>query len=115
MQTCGLDLGFLLISNNQIVGKYLIVTTKSLAPYFKPLALWKTQKGFKAEIVTVEEITAQHQGMDIPLAIKTYLRDQYEKNNLRYVLLGGEDRNEPVRKCYCKVTYTKRDNSCRNV
>lgn len=110
VQTCGLDLGFPLISNNQIVGKYLIVTTKSLAPYFKPLALWKTQKGFKSEIVTVEEITAQHQGMDIPLAIKTYLRDQYEKNNLRYVLLGGEDRNVPVRKCYCKVTYTKRDN-----
>ena len=85
-----------------ITERYVIVTSEELAPYFKPLAQWKTQKGIKSKVVTVEEITALYPNMDIPLAIKTFFKNEYENNNLKYALLGGSDCVVPARKCYAK-------------
>lgn len=90
--------------NSHITERYVIVTSKALAPYFEPLAVWKTTKGIKAKVVTVEDITAQHPEMDAQLAIKTFLYDEYKNNKLKYVLLGGSDGVVPSRKAYLTDT-----------
>lgn len=80
--------------------EYIIVTSDALASSFKPLAKWKKTKGVKSQIATVEGIMKLHPDMDAPLAIKTYLYDQYKSQGLKYVLLGGDDSVVPVRGCY---------------
>lgn len=77
---------------------YVIITNQYLkdapGPYnFQALADWKTSKGVSAAIVTVEEIYAAYkytshrdnQGM-----IRNFIIDAYNKNGIRYVLLGGD-------------------------
>lgn len=89
--------------NKHITERYLIITSNALAPSFEPLAKWKTTKGIKAKIATVEDVTALHPDMDAQLAIKTYIYDEYKNNKLKYVLLGGDDSVVPVRGCYGRV------------
>lgn len=91
-----------------ITEKYLIVTSKALAPNFEELARWKTRKGIKSRIVAVEDIIALYPSMDAPLAIKTYLNEQFKNDKLKYVLLGGDDTIVPIRKCYGKVIGSKK-------
>lgn len=81
---------------------YVIITSSDLANSFKPLASWKTRKGIKAKIVTVEEIVAEYPKKDVQLSIKSYLYDMYKTYGLMYALLGGDDSIVPVRGCYCK-------------
>ena len=107
VSTQGLVIGGDLSFYMPIRESYIIVTSEALAPYFKPLAQWKTQKGIRSKVATIEEITALHPEMDTPLAIKTYLRDEYENNNLKYVLLGGSDCIVPARKCYAQNSGTR--------
>ena len=100
------SVGFADEETNVVSEKYIILTSKNLAPYFKPLASWKTTKGIKTEIVTVEDITEARPDMDAPLAIKTFLKGQYIFNKLKYVLLGGDDYVVPVRDCHAVVDDT---------
>lgn len=97
--TLGLDIGGELITAKPKI-EYIIVTSHTLAPYFKPLALWKKTKGVNSKIVTVEEISNLYPNMDVQLAIKTYLKNQYQNENLKYVLLGGDDFVVPAKGCY---------------
>lgn len=82
---------------------YLIVTSNTLKDAFTPLINWKRIKGVWSEIITIEEIVSKYPGNDIPLKIKNYIYEAYCKNNLKYVLLGGDDTVVPVRGCYGKV------------
>lgn len=76
--------------------QYMIITSEALKEAFQPLATWKTQKGCRAKIVTVEEI-AQTEGLfkpeDQTLAakIKRYLQQFVAAGELKYILLGGDD------------------------
>lgn len=79
---------------------YTIITSESLASGFESLAKWKKIKGLNSKIVTVEEIKSLYPTMNPQLAIKTYLKEQYTKNRLRYVLFGGDDTIVPVQYCY---------------
>lgn len=97
---------------------YIIITSEALASHFKPLASWKKQKGLNSKIVTIEEIKKLYPDIDTQLAIKTYLKEQYDTQKLRYVLLGGDDTVVPVKYCYYReeekggtsvITYTPSD------
>ena len=44
---------------------YLIITSNSLKSSLEPLSLWKSQKGSKSHIVTIEEINKTFNGDNI--------------------------------------------------
>ena len=80
--------------------EYLIVTDEELAPHFKKLAQWKISKGIPSHIVTMKEIENAFNDSTPQLKLKKYLYSVYNKGNLKYVLLGGDDTVVPVQYCY---------------
>ena len=87
--------------------RYLIVTTRELAPSFKRLAALKRQKGYSVQIKCIEDILADPRvqqgdlmkdtiGMDVyfnddPAKLRQYLRLSHDMGNTQFVLLGGKD------------------------
>ena len=80
--------------------RYLIVTCDSLKNEFQRLADWKTIKGYKAQVITVEDISGSNPIS--PLMIKQKLAEIYEDTSgaLQYVLFGGAESIVPVQNCY---------------
>lgn len=108
------DLAHLYSSTKQINGlkslgytddnvEYLLITNEKLAESFSPLVEWKKEKGVTAKIITTEYINNNYSGATMQLKIKTCLKEYYENNGLKYVLLGGDDTVVPVMGCYAKV------------
>lgn len=91
-------------SNNY---QYLIVTSNSLKPAFQLLADWKTRKGVKAKVLTIEEINNTYSGSTQQLRIKSALLDYYNGNHngLKYTLLGGDVSIVPSQQCYIRYQY----------
>ncbi len=85
---------------------YLIITDESLVTSLKPLAQWKTQRGIRTTIVTVQSIENQYTEVDRAANIKAYIRDIKEDypNSLQWILLAGDTVFIPTR----LITY--RDN-----
>ena len=81
---------------------YLIITCDSLKNEFLRLANWRTERGLKAELMTVEDIYHNYTDRNNPLKIKHAIKDKYESsgNALQYVLLGGGNNIIPVQYCY---------------
>lgn len=80
---------------------YVIITSDALSYYFEPWVQWKKQKGVKSVIVTVEDIQETNvSGLSTADAIKIYLSYMYQKNNIKYVLLGGDDTVVPIKRCH---------------
>lgn len=88
--------------------KYLIITTNSLKEEFERLVQWKSTKGVKAKVLTVEDIysTDTHTDRSNQLKIKYAIKDYYEpyKRGIEYVLLGGDKNHVPVEMCYIQTT-----------
>lgn len=87
--------------------EYVIVTTNAMKSEFQRLADWKTQKGIKSKVITVEEIDAQYsqyspQELRIKYALKDYYNGQY--HNLRYAILAGSFFNIPSPLCYVRYS-----------
>lgn len=87
--------------------KYLIITTNSLKDDFERLARWKSIKGVKAKVLTVESIYNQDTNersnqLKIKYAIKNYY--QPGRRGVEYVLLGGDASLVPVEKCHIETT-----------
>ena len=74
------------------VGKYVIVTSQSLAPNFEALRVWKENKGYDSEIVTIEDIVASESGRDTQEKIRERIKNIKLANMSKdvYVLLGGD-------------------------
>jgi len=72
--------------------RYLIITHDSYAEALKPLADWKTQKGYKAKIVTLSEI-----GGSDSVSIRNYVVQAYGTWPIRpeYLLLVGNKNQIP--------------------
>lgn len=83
--------------------EYVVITTSALSQYFMPLVNWKTQKGVKAKIITMDTIESQYPDSTIQLSIKRCLHDYYTNHGLKYALLGGDDTVVPVQGCYCSA------------
>lgn len=87
--------------------RYLIVTTRELAPSFKRLAALKRQKGYSVQIKCIEDILADprvQQGdqrchsstlfsyiNDDAGKLRQYLKLAYRFDNTQFVLLGGKE------------------------
>ena len=69
---------------------YLLITNGDLSAGFEPLLEWKTRKGLKTAMITVDEISENYEGASIQLKIKQCLFDYYTNHGLKWVLLGRE-------------------------
>ena len=82
--------------------KYLIITCDSLKNAFQELANWKTTKGVKAKIETVEDIYNTYtDSSSNQIKIKQCIYDYYQQG-LEYVLLGGDENIVPIQGCFGK-------------
>lgn len=93
------------IYGNDTSISYLIITTDSLKDAFQPLANWKTTKGVKTSIVTIEDINREYSNQTLQLKIKQCIKDFYN-NGLQYVLLGGDETIVPIQGCYASIWAT---------
>ena len=94
----------------QIKDRYIIVTTDDLKPSFDELAVWKRQKGYTVEIVTMENILSTpgyavnpaDSIWDEAAALRKWLKNKYQTSGHYFLLLAGDSRNGdiPVRKYY---------------
>ena len=82
---------------------YLIVTSSELKDAFIPLKIWKTKKGVKTDIITVEDIYSNYtEYATNQEKIKHCLYDYYLNKNIKWVLLGGDVDVIPSQTCYIK-------------
>jgi hypothetical protein len=78
--------------------EYVIVTGREMEAEFDRLAEWKTAKGVKAALRTVEWIESNYAGgSDLAETIRLFLKDAYANWGTVYVLLGGDTGVVPVR------------------
>jgi hypothetical protein len=83
--------------------EYLIITSEALAENFSSLKAWKIRKGIRTKIISTYDIYSNYTGDTNELKIKNCIKDYYENNNLKWVLLGGDDAIVPVQGCYGEV------------
>jgi len=77
---------------------YVIVTNDSLAAAYQALADWKTAKGVPTVVRTTEWIAANYRnGSDGAETIRNFVKDAYSLWGIKYVLLGGDAAQVPVR------------------
>lgn len=88
---------------------YVIITSEDLMDAFVPLAQWKTVKGLRSLIVSVEEIHGWYQGNTIQEQIKHCLYDLFLSYRLKYAVLGGDDTIVPDQKCFVRVSGTDKN------
>lgn len=82
---------------------YLIVTSAALKDAFTPLKNWKTKKGVKTEIITVEEINTNYaEFVTAQERIKNCIYDYYLDKGIKWVLLGGDVNIVPAQPCYVR-------------
>ncbi|HWN80457.1 MAG TPA: C25 family cysteine peptidase, partial [Candidatus Udaeobacter sp.] len=77
---------------------YVIVTSEAMRAPFESLAIWKTQKGRNAVVVTREWIASQYpNGADPAEQLRFFLKDAYQHWGTLFVLLGGDTEIVPAR------------------
>ena len=69
---------------------HVIITNSTFASAFQRLADWKTRKGVKSHVVTVEYINSTFAGRDLQEKIRNYIIYAYMNEGIEYVLLGGD-------------------------
>jgi len=77
---------------------YVIITGNSFVTNFQPLADWRTKKGFRTEIKSVDWITANYTGRDTQEKIRRFIIDYFTNHGLKYVLLAGDNAIVPCRR-----------------
>jgi len=84
------------------VVEYMIVCPEALAGEFQRLADWKTRKGVRAEVVTLESIAAEpgYAGRDLAESIRNCIADRVSTSGVQWVLLGGDTETVPTRQAY---------------
>ena len=96
------------VDNPEIAGTYpldtkfspsydhVIITNSTFATAFQELADWKTRKGVRSHVVTVEYINSTYPGRDLQEKIRNYIKYSYLNDGIEYVLLGGDGDGSPV-------------------
>ena len=82
---------------------YIIITPDSIKSAYQSLVNWKTIKGVKTQIVTLEEIFANYTDPTPQLKIKRCLYDYFANHGTKWVLLGGDNTLIPAMGCYGNV------------
>ena len=83
---------------------YLIVTGEALKEAFEPLRDWKTRKGLRSEIVTVEDIAVSYTGIDLQEKIRNCISQFHTVSGTDWVLLGGDVDVVPARQAYISLS-----------
>ena len=87
-------------TNNQY--EYAIITNNNLKSTFQKLANWKTLKGVKTTVLTVEQINSTYSSDAIQqIRIKKAIKNLYNSNEstFKYVLLAGDVDIVPSQMC----------------
>ena len=85
---------------------YLIVTSAALKDAFTPLKNWKTKKGVRTEVITVEEIYNNYaEFVTAQERIKNCIYDYYLDKGIKWVLLGGDVDIVPAQSCYIRYGF----------
>jgi hypothetical protein len=69
---------------------YVIITTPEFECEMEPLAEWKTKKGLKAKIITLDFIYNHYYGNDNPDRIRNFIIDAHNSWGTMYIVLGGQ-------------------------
>ena len=98
---------------------YLIITQDSLVDIFTELRDWKTMKGVKTEIVSMDSIHSfchLHPMAAVqPLDIKTFINTCYLNKHVSMVLLGGTTHLVPAQNCILTINYKKYNNGIDSI
>ncbi|MEO0288022.1 MAG: C25 family cysteine peptidase [candidate division WOR-3 bacterium] len=87
---------------------YLIITSIKYDSIFSRLKDWKTKKGYKTKLSFIESILPYYSGVDSAEKIRNYIKNEYNVNRFKYLLLGGDRAIIPVRRLYamnCNADY----------
>jgi len=81
---------------------YLLITTEEMRESFRPLADWKTLKGVRADVVTIEEIVSNplFAGVDTAEKVRSCIKAHRDAHGTTWVLLGGDTDAVPSREAY---------------
>ncbi len=79
--------------------EYLIITNPPMDTVFQRLADWKTKKGIKTELRTVDWIVANYSGEDNAARIRNYIKTLPDSSTA-YVLLAGDTDVIPHRRAF---------------
>lgn len=85
--------------------EYEIFTSPELFNTFNKLAKWKTKRGIPTTVVSISK-NAGESNNDFIRRIKSRIAHDKEINNVKYILLGGDDSIIPSVYCYGKVPST---------
>ena len=86
-------------------GDWVVITSPELADAWSGLVHLKRRMGFDAEAAITDSIYRAYGGRDQAEALRNYLKDFYQAGG-RYVVLGGDENQVPVRYAYYYNTDT---------
>lgn len=78
----------------------LVVTSSSLQPHLNSYLAYRTVRGWRIAVETVESIYATYTGVDNPDKIRTCIKDYYTNHAIQHVLLAGDNEALPHRGLY---------------
>ena len=81
----------------------LIVTEEIYAEQFEVYQEFLLERGFTSEIVTIETISSNGNGIDLQEKIRNYVIEKYNETGIHSLLLGGDVDIVPARGFYCYV------------
>ncbi|MFO7675846.1 MAG: C25 family cysteine peptidase [bacterium] len=82
---------------------YLVITGDRFAEAFRPFVEYRTARGLRAEVRTVEWVSGRYPGRDLQEQTRNLIRDYYENRGLSYVLLAGDNAVVPCRRIRARV------------
>jgi hypothetical protein len=103
------------VDNPAMIGRYpvqqtrsddyqlLIITPQAFEGNFGNLCALYLDRGIRSEIASTEDISTLMSGQDLQEKIRNYIIQEYQNNNIEYVLLGGDVEHVPYRGFYCYV------------
>jgi hypothetical protein len=77
---------------------YLVVTNDAMAPELQPFLDYRTSRGLRTEMRTVEWIDRNYPGRDLQERIRNLIIDYFQHRGLSYVLLAGDNLQVPGRR-----------------
>jgi len=90
-----------ILSNNTY--QLLIISPSQFEDEFQDLIYLYRIRGLKAKIISTDSIYASSSGQDLQEKIRNFILQEYQNNNIEYVLLGGDVEHIPYRGFYCHV------------
>lgn len=76
---------------------YIIVTADSLSSGFQEIADWKTKKGLNSKVISIEWISCNFNGSDLPEKIRNFIKHAFHNWGTLWYLIGGDTDVVPIR------------------